>query len=80
MSIINAHQPTIGFNRFVLLLSKSWRGFCNELMASKAKFDLRLRGYLKGGRKDFEKYVAEALGDLLNNDSSAEEEQPWKVE
>jgi len=33
-----------------------------------------------GGRKDFEKYVAEALGDLLNNDSSAEEEQPWKVE
>jgi len=33
-----------------------------------------------GGRKDFEKYVAEALGDLLSNNSSAEEEQPWKVE
>ncbi len=29
-----------------------------------------------GGRKDFEKYVAEALGDLLNNDCPAEEEQP----
>lgn len=32
-----------------------------------------------GGRKDFEKYLAEALSGLLSNDSSAGEEQPWKV-
>jgi len=51
-----------------------------NLWQARLNFALRLLGYFKGGRKDFEKYVAEALGDLLNNDSSAEEEQPWKVE
>jgi hypothetical protein len=39
----------------------------------------RLLGFFKGGRCEFEQYVQNALGELLvNNDSN--EEQPWKVE
>ena len=39
-----------------------------------------LLGFFKGGRREFEKYVQDALSDLLKKSGSAEEEQPWKVE
>lgn len=39
-----------------------------------------LLGFFKAGRHDFEKSVAEAISELLQNDHVAEEDQPWKVE
>ena len=39
----------------------------------------RLLGFFKGGRREFEQYVQDALGELLKKNDS-EEEQPWKVE
>ena len=39
----------------------------------------KLLGFFKGGRKEFEKFVEEALSELLEKKDEAEE-QPWKVE
>lgn len=38
-----------------------------------------LLGFFKGGRREFEQYVQDALGELLKKNDS-ENEQPWKVE
>jgi len=40
----------------------------------------KLLGFFKGGRRDFESCVAEAMADLLKTEQVVEEDQPWKVE
>jgi hypothetical protein len=40
----------------------------------------RLPGFFKGGRKDFEKCIEDALGQLLTVYGVEEEGKPWKVE
>ncbi len=37
-------------------------------------------GFFKGGRRDFESCVSEAMADLLKYEQVAEDDQPWKVE
>ncbi len=44
------------------------------------KLKPKLLGFFKGGRRDFESCVADAMADLLKTERAAEADQPWKVE
>jgi hypothetical protein len=45
-----------------------------------ARLKPRLVGYFKGGRRDFEQFVVDAMGEMLSKDEGSEDNQPWKVE
>lgn len=44
------------------------------------KLKPKLLGFYKGGRRDFESCVAEAMAELLKTEQINEDDQPWKVE